>query len=395
MEKENIGIFVRTLKNGGAERAAANLSKDLSDNYNVYLILFDSSDIAYPYEGTILDLKFEIGRNVFQKALNFIRMCSRLRKVKRQFSLKATISFMEKPNLYNVLTSGRRCGKTIVSVRNRMSSQATSALSRFLLSYCAKKADATVALSEGVREDLIENFGYQPEKTVTIYNSCDSSWFLRDSAQVDRLMENFDFSRPVIATAGRSTYQKGQWHLLRAFSIVRQKIPECRLVVFGEGELADKLKAYAKALRLEENVLFMGFVKNHHKFLQQCDAFVFSSVYEGLGNVLLEALACGLPVVSVDCPFGPHEILNGDCGAPEKTVFHARYGILTPPVSEKEFDVEDLTFEDSDRKLADAIVELLSDKTLQQHYKAQAEKRSADFMPGRIRQCWIDLIERD
>ncbi len=387
---QNIGIIVQSLRGGGAERAVANLSRDLSEHYNVYLILFEVDNIAYPYKGTIIDVGIAASTNKLGQIYNLYRRYRIIKRLKRQYHIDLTISFMPKANLYNVLTKTRDV--VFISIRNTMSQIPLSRLDKYIIKWCGKRSDMTISLSEGTRQDLIKNFSYAPEKVVTIYNSCDVSWFFRDSPEVDKLIDNYDWSRPTIASVGRLHEQKGQWHLLRALSIVKKEIPKCTLALFGQGELKQPLQDYAQKLGVEENVIFMGYVKDHHKFMSKCKAFVFSSIYEGLGNVLLEALACGMPVISADCPCGPGEILGGTTEGDKEHICEAKYGLLIPPFTSTPFIINDLNFEKSDFLLAEAIIKVLTDSDYSQSLSLRSKERSAFFAPDSIKGQWIKLI---
>jgi len=122
----------------------------------------------------------------------------------------------------------------------------------------------------------------------------------------------------VIIGIGRLTRQKDFGTLIRAFAEVRKRIPS-RLLILGEGEDRRSLEQLCQSLGISDDVDFPGFVVNPHAFLARAAVFVLSSRWEGLGNVLVEALAAGIPVVSTDCPNGPSEILD-----------HGRYGQLVP-----------------------------------------------------------------
>ena len=132
---------------------------------------------------------------------------------------------------------------------------------------------------------------------------------------------------------------------------------------------------------------------SHHKFLEKCTAFVFPSIYEGLGNVLLEALACGLPTISSNCLNGPSEILEGKVHHPLNKVSYCEYGILVPEFSYKEFDVKDKEFENSDRMMAEAIIRLLTDQGLKEDYNRRALLRIKDFAPEKIKGQWYKLLD--
>jgi glycosyltransferase involved in cell wall biosynthesis len=119
---------------------------------------------------------------------------------------------------------------------------------------------------------------------------------------------------PVVVGAGKLKPQKDFKTLLRAFAIVRQQRP-VKLIICGEGRERDSLMGLARELGIETDVDLIGSVRNLYAVLARASVFVLSSAWEGLPNVLIEALACGCPVVSTDCPSGPAEILdNGAFG---------------------------------------------------------------------------------
>jgi glycosyltransferase involved in cell wall biosynthesis len=110
-------------------------------------------------------------------------------------------------------------------------------------------------------------------------------------------------------SVGRLDKLKNHPLLLRAFAQLRRRI-ECRLIVLGEGEQLEKLIAEARELGIADDVDFAGFSRNPMSFMRQADLFVLSSDFEGLSNVLIEAMAVGCPVVSTDAPHGPREVLQ-------------------------------------------------------------------------------------
>jgi len=123
---------------------------------------------------------------------------------------------------------------------------------------------------------------------------------------------------PVILGAGRLRREKDFASLIRAFARLRTQRP-VRLVILGEGEERAALEALVQVLGIESVVSLPGFVENPFTYMSKATVFVISSVWEGFGNVLVEAMACGMPVVSTDCPSGPSEILE-----------YGRYGPLVP-----------------------------------------------------------------
>jgi glycosyltransferase involved in cell wall biosynthesis len=182
----------------------------------------------------------------------------------------------------------------------------------------ASRIDHAVAVSEGIADELVAA-GLPRDKVSTIYNAVIGDDFEK-RANVPILHPWLaDKDRPVFVTAGRLVEMKDHRTLLRAFAIHVGQRPS-RLVVLGVGPMLDELRILARSLGIAEHVAFEGFVPNPLPYMRVADAFVLSSRSEGFGNVLVEAMGCGIPVLSTDCPHGPAEILA-----------HGKYGVLVPP----------------------------------------------------------------
>ncbi|MBP2673488.1 MAG: hypothetical protein H6Q84_328 [Deltaproteobacteria bacterium] len=121
-------------------------------------------------------------------------------------------------------------------------------------------------------------------------------------------------SGPTVVAAGRLCRQKGFDLLFEAFGRIAREFPAVRLIILGKGEERDVLRALADSLGISARVDFPGWLSNPHAVISRASVFVLSSRYEGFPNALLEAMACGTPVVSTDCPSGPREILEGGAG---------------------------------------------------------------------------------
>jgi glycosyltransferase involved in cell wall biosynthesis len=213
--------------------------------------------------------------------------------------------------------------KVLVSERNPLSSELAfvPGRKRYLLSFIQllyPKADKVIAISKRVAEDLALTASLRHEHIRTIYNPImtpglyalskhnpDHPWFQEKEP-------------PVILSIGRLTPQKDFPTLFRAFARARKK-KRLRLIILGEGDLRAELEELSRELEISEDVAFMGFVDNPYSYAGRASLFVLSSAWEGFGNVVVEALACGCPVVSTDCPGGPAEILG-----------YGKYGTLVP-----------------------------------------------------------------
>jgi glycosyltransferase involved in cell wall biosynthesis len=171
-------------------------------------------------------------------------------------------------------------------------------------------ADHVIAVSEGVAADLAETARLDRQRIRVIYNPVDTSNIVEHAKEPLAHPWFGAGEPPVILSAGRLTRQKDYPTLIRAFAAVRER-RAARLMILGEGEDRAGLEALARELGCAADLCLAGFVANPYPYLAAARLFVLSSAWEGFGNVLIEALALGTPVVATDCRFGPSEILEG------------------------------------------------------------------------------------
>lgn len=171
-----------------------------------------------------------------------------------------------------------------------------------------------IAVSHGLANDLKTNLGFPSDKIKVIYNpAVTKAIFEKAQEKIDHPWFK-DHSIPVLLSAGRFYPQKDFHTLIAAFKKVLPSM-QCRLMILGDGEQKQEIKHLVKKEGLQNSVCLPGFKKNPYKYMANADLFVLSSKWEGLPNVLLEAMALGTPIVSTDCPHGPKEILkNGELG---------------------------------------------------------------------------------
>ena len=164
-------------------------------------------------------------------------------------------------------------------------------------------ADAIITNSYGSGKSL-EFFVFNKKKIKPIYNP-----YLKTINKKKFKKKNY------LITIGRLRKQKDQKTLIEAFKIFSEKNQSYKLVILGNGNLEKKLKMLAKDLNINNKIVFKGWIKNTTRYLKHSKIFVLSSVFEGLGNVLIDAVNYNIPCVSTDCPSGPSEILlNGKGG---------------------------------------------------------------------------------
>jgi glycosyltransferase involved in cell wall biosynthesis len=179
-----------------------------------------------------------------------------------------------------------------------------------------KYADRIVMLTEGARRDLAQNFAVSDETISVMLTNA-----VVPPAAADRIAQwdgETGRERDLIISVGRLSPEKDQRTLIRAMSL----LPACRawrLAIVGDGPERPALEALAHSYGLAGRIIFTGHVADPFAWMMRARVAVCASVYEGLCNAIIEALACGTPVVSTNCPYGPVEILQG-----------GRYGTLTP-----------------------------------------------------------------
>lgn len=332
-------FFLMDLRGGGAERVMLNLARGFGDRgHEVHLVLVRAEG---PYLAQVPAQVKVIRLEARRLLLSVFALASYL----RQERPAALISALEDTNI--IALWARRLARVrtevVVTVHNTLSREARSStqikrrLAPTLARWFYPWAKAVVGVSEGVAADLrqiglkgaiaIYNPIVTPELLEQIHEPLDHPWFATGEP-------------PVVLAVGRLEAQKDFETLVRAFAQVHQQRP-CRLMILGEGDERSRLEALIAQLDLTEAVALPGFVKNPYIYMRDAGVLVLSSAWEGFGNVLVEAMVVGTPVVSTNCESGPAEILAGgeygqlvpvgDADAMAKAIAHA---LATPAAAE-------------------------------------------------------------
>ncbi|HHT9158384.1 MAG TPA: glycosyltransferase [Candidatus Brocadiaceae bacterium] len=384
-------FFIAHLSDGGAEKVLSELSCNFPNDIEQVIVLYEKK-ITYPYKGKLVSLDLPITSLSFpDRIYKFIQRIFRFRKIVKMEKPDCVISFMEEANFINIMVS-RNPIVTVHILQSINPKRLSSFIVIKLMISALYNRAKVIAVSKGVRNDLIKKFGVKEEKVQVIYNPIGIEEIQKLSQEniYDNKLEN---DIPVIVTSGRLTEQKGQWHLIRAFSEVRKRIP-CRLVIMGTGELDGYLRELTRELNLEDDVVFWGWQKNPYKYLANANVFVLSSLWEGFGIVLVEAMVCKLPVISTDCQSGPREILAPQSNGNNQIndIEYAEFGLLVPVCDGIFYKANDpLTKEES--VLADAIVKVISDNKLSKHYSEMGLQRARDFNVNKIVEEYTLLLQ--
>lgn len=374
MNKENILFIIHHMSNGGAERTMSYLTLGFEEQkYNKILVVDNRKEIEYDFNAKIISLDLYTASNLFYKILNNLIRMYKIFIIKRKYKIKKSISLLENPNVINILT--KRNDRVIVSVRNCKSKEEKklSNIRKKLIQLIYNRADKIIAISEGVKLDLIDCYNINENKIEVIYNTIDTNFIeAKKNMEIEDEIKNI-FEYPVLINSGRLTEQKGQINLIRAFKKVVDYNSKINLIILGQGEMEATLRKEISKLNLEKNIHLLGYKDNPFKYISKSNIFILSSLYEGFGNVLLEALACGTPVISTDCKYGPREILSPGTSIEVDidSIEYGEYGILIPNFEHDVTKNEEL--------LASVIIEMLNNQELYNSYKNKISKRVEDF----------------
>jgi len=336
-KSKHIALFIPSLSGGGAEKVILHLAEYFNQKkIKVDLIVGDAQGELYdqiPKSVRLIDLKKDRMFSTLPVVLNYLR----------KENPDVLLAALNLPNIVAVaakILSGSRTTvatsihtvfpeKKMYSIKEQLENALTKISYHF--------SDIVVAVSYGAADYLVQYLSINPDKITVIYNPVLNSKFYNKSNV--RVAHKF-FTKEeteVILGVGRLTLQKDFETLIRAFNIVR-KVKPAKLIILGEGDQRENLESMVKELRLTEHISLPGFVINPNPYMKKASVFVLSSAWEGLGNVIIEALACGCPVISTNCQSGPSEILKG-----------GKYGKLVP--------VGDFS------SMADSILEVLNNGT--------------------------------
>jgi N-acetylgalactosamine-N,N'-diacetylbacillosaminyl-diphospho-undecaprenol 4-alpha-N-acetylgalactosaminyltransferase len=368
-----IAVFIYSLGGGGAERVVSQLIPYLENNgFDVYLVLMNNTCV-YPFETKNKPFFLENSKTTESNVLKFLKipfLAYKYHIFLKKNKINKSFSFLTRPGFISVLTKWFNKKRTIIiSERSNSSLQygnhnLQSWINNFLIKELYPKADLIIANSNGNAQDLITNYNVPRYKITTIYNPIS----LEAIFAIEPKKDFFDTNYINLVSVGR--LDNGKNHQLLIKSLEFFKLQKVRLYIFGDGILKDELEKTIQDLKLENYVFLMGFESNIYKYLKAADLFVFSSNHEGFPNVILEAMACELPIVSTNCPSGPNEIfkVNTDYDFSDNVL--TDYGILVP--------------RNNIKKMVEAINILMQNKKYYQNCKTQVVKRVEDFEANKI-----------
>lgn len=309
----HVAVYVPSLRGGGAERVMVTLANGFAaQGHRVDLVLTRA-------EGPYLTEVSDTVRVVDLKKARVLASLLPLVRYLRRERPDAMLSALNHANVVAILARqlARVPTRLLVSERNSLTAISKTGrgwLMRQLMRRAYPLADGVVAVSRAMALELIEDLALDPRKVTAIPNPLD----VESIQRLARCRPDHPWFEPgqppVVLAVGRLEPQKDYVTLLKAVAQLRAQ-RDVRLIILGEGSQREELGRWIARLDLQGAVELVGFKDNPFGWMAACDLFVLSSRHEGYPNVLVQAMVCGVPIVSTDCPTGPDEILeNGRLG---------------------------------------------------------------------------------
>lgn len=387
-EKKNVMLMVPLLDQGGLERICALTANLLKDKCNLILVVFSTRNMLYDVSAVeMYDLGLGSRPGLPGKVMNVFRRIAAVRKIKRKREIQITYSFGPTANLVNVLS--RVKDKIWVGIRGYGALKDKRAMKLL-----CRRADKVICCAKVMADDIEREFS--TDKAECLYNPCDTEKIaeLALAPVEERHKAFFEGTDKIIASMSRADDVKGFWHQVKAFSLIKKEIPKAKLMIIGDGDFSEYEKL-AEELGVRESVLFTGLQKNPFAYLKRASLYFMTSETEGFPNSMIEAMAVGVPVLSVNCKSGPAEILVEDYkkAANQHKIYHGEYGTLMP-VMNPEKNLNASKIEAEEIALANEAVRLLNDEKELAGMGQAAAERSKDFSTERYVSRLLQKMEQ-
>lgn len=346
-------FYIATLHGGGAERVVANLANEFANNRaEVYLVTDDYYNDEYEINNSVkrLILKKTNGCSKIKK--NIIQIFS-LRKIIKKYKPNVMVSFLPENNFRAHFAMLNLRIRHVVSLRNSPNKVFELSRSGKLIKYVFRKADTIIVQTKDAQEWIKNNIH---KNSFIIMNQVAEVFFDTQRSEEKN-----------IVAVGKFLPQKNHMFLIRSFAKIANQIDD-NLVIYGEGMLREAYEELVRELKIENRVQLPGFSENLQQVYSKCKMFVLSSDFEGMPNVLLEAMATGTPCISTDCP----------CGGPRMVIENGVNGRLVTCGNETE--------------LAETMLFCLKNDSVRKKMGEIAAKTAKMFEPESIFKQWEKII---
>jgi len=368
-------FIINSLEGGGAERVMCKLLSAMESyfkerNTPVYLLLLDDVPQAHECPAYVNKIVLNTKGTLFGGYLA-------LRKLLKKLQPAIALSFLTRSNLLNIVLGKQLGYRAIISERVNTSSHfpggVKDEISKAMVRFVYPRADTIIAVSEGVKADLVQNYGVPSSIVETVYNPYDIEHVVALSQEP---VSDCPSGSYIIGT-GRLVKNKNFALMIKAFAASSL---EDDLVILGQGEEQSSLEALAASLGVEQRVHFMGFKANPYPYIRQARFFVSTSNAEGFPNAIVEAMCLSKAVVATNCESGPAEILS------------EKYPL---EVSGSQAHKHGCLCEVNNVDGVAAAMDFLNDDIRCEQYAYKSSARARDFSTAIFRQKIIGVLEKD
>ncbi len=383
MNNKKILFVISSLKIWwGAERVVSLIWTKLFEKwYGVSYLTFYKHNDLYDFKWKYHCLNERFSSNIFVKLYKLINRAREISLHCKKMKIDTCVSFMEEANFPSLFSKILFFNRADVVISSRNNSNEKIFINKMLIKLLYNYADKIITLSKWEWFILINSFNIIKEKVLTIYNPLRIDFVnsLKKEGCDDIDSKSFTF-----INVGRLVDQKNHKLLINSFNALYKKYSNIQLIILWDWELRSNLELYKKNIISWANIHFLWLKKNPYKYMFSSDCFVFSSNYEWFWIVLIEAMACWLPIISCDCNSWPNEILkNGEYNkiSDFDEVDHVDvwdYWILVPTKNENE--------------LTNAMEMIVLDEILRNELKKMAKKRAMDFDLEKIVENWVNIL---
>lgn len=368
-------------KGGGAEKVAAEVARNFLNRwFATELLTFYERENLHVFSWSVRCLKETVTTNPLWNFFKLFRRAKKISENVEELGIDISISFMEEANFPNIVAKllFRSSAKTVISIRQ--SQCAIGPIYRLLWKILYPFADEIVTVTEEEKRNLTKNFRVPENRITVIPNGVNVEEIHSLSKKPLESTDSAFFTSDVFTfvSVGRLTYQKNYPLLIESFASVSKKNPNARLLIIGGGKLQSELEALAEK-SAPGKIFFTGRRENIYPLLARADCFILTSLWEGFPNVLIEAMACGLPIISTDCKTGPKEILrkNADMIKDADSLELAEYGMLVP--------------QSNGKLISEAIAIMITDAETRKNYQKKSTERVKSFSVESVMIKWLGL----
>lgn len=351
------------------QRAVSNISLALPSDTTQYVGFFGVEEECFNYNAKLIDFSLagSLETGFINKVYNFNKRIIKLRDFVKSEKINTVVSFGDAANLINVLSFHK--AECITSIRGAIGGYEQNNIYSWLYKKLAlliyRFPDKIVTVSDELKVEMSK---ISDKNKITHIPNLYHIDEIEEKSNIDLPSTYSHLNNSIfLLCVGSLTVTKGQEILINAFKTISCEYSDLRLVLIGRGPKKKDFIELAEKLNILSKIDFIAFDPNPYRYMKRANLFVLPSLTEGFPNVLVEAMACGCPVIAFDCKTGPKEIIG-----------QSEYG--------------EIINEFSSEKLAERIVMLLNDHKRYEKLKELSIKRASDFSSDRVISQWIEIL---